>query len=163
MTKLYLYYIILYKYEFEQALYFMIKISRQADYALQLIVGLSKLKKGERLSLKMFSNKSSISFLFLQKIAKKLREAKLIEAIKGKRGGYRLKKATDKITLKDVIEAIEGPYGATDCSKLNRECQKADKCGIKHGLGKLNSQIIKYLESVTVSSMEQQKMSDVRV
>lgn len=131
----------------------MIKISRQSDYALQLVSELSALEKGQWLSLKMFSNKSSISFLFLQKIAKKLREAGMIEAIKGKSGGYKLKKPADKITLKSVMEAIEGPYGATDCYKFGKQCQKTDKCKIRHGIGKINNQIIKYLEGVTISSI----------
>ena len=128
----------------------MIKISRQADYALQLILELSALEHKQLLSLKIFSLKSSISFLFLQKIAKKLREAGLIEAGYGKNGGYKLKKSADEITLKNVIETIDGPYGTTDCARAGGYCQKADKCHVKHGLNQVNNQIIKYFENVKV-------------
>ena len=81
----------------------MIKISKQVDYAFQLISELSKLEKNALLSLKTFSIKSNISFLFLQKIARSLRGAKIIKSVKGKNGGYMLVKKADKISVKEVI------------------------------------------------------------
>lgn len=131
----------------------MFKISKQADYAFQLILELSALEKGELLSLKKFSNKSSISFLFLQKIAKSLREAGIIESVKGKNGGYKLFKPASSISLKEVVEAVEGPYNAIECNKIDSSCDKIKNCTIRHGVGRVNKQMIQYLEAVTVSSM----------
>lgn len=132
---------------------YMIKISRQVDYAFQLILELSKLEKNALLSLKRFSNKSNISFLFLQKIAKSLREAVIIRSVKGKNGGYRLVKPADKISIKEVIEAIEGPYGIVECTKKGGSCEKEDHCSVKKGIAKLNKQVIKYFEKLKVTDM----------
>lgn len=131
----------------------MIKISKQTDYALQFLIELSKLKNDELLSLRVFSTKSNISFLFLQKIAKSMREAGLIKATKGIKGGYSLDKNINKISLKDVIEATEGPYGTVACTKSNGVCKKSTRCSVKKGIGKINNEITKYLEKVTIATL----------
>ncbi len=131
----------------------MIKISKQTDYAIQFLLELSKLKKGELLGIKKFSNKSSISFLFLQKIAKLLKEAKLIDAVKGKNGGYFLVKPIKNITLREVMEAIEGKYGLTTCSK-DCHCNNTKTCNLKNGLEKVNKKVIKYIDSFKISDLK---------
>ena len=130
----------------------MIKISKQTDYALQFLIELSKLKKGELLGLRKFSNKSSISFLFLQKIAKSLKTAGLIEAMQGKSGGYYLNKSIKRISLKEVIEAVGGQYGVADCSK-DCNCDHTKTCNLKEGLDKVNKQVIKYIDSLKISDL----------
>jgi len=130
----------------------MFKISRQVDYALQFVLELSKLENGAFLSLRIFSKKSSISFLFLQKIAKLLREAGIVEATKGKNGGYCLYKPAGRISIVEVVEAVEGPCGATECSKLGGCCGQAGKCGVKKGIAKINKKIIDFLKKTTIKS-----------
>ena len=79
----------------------MIKLNRQVDYAMQFIFRLSKAKNDQHISLKKFSTESNISFLFLQKIAKALRQAGLVRAELGPQGGYSLQKPIESITLKN--------------------------------------------------------------
>lgn len=132
----------------------MIKISKQVDYALQLIVELSNLEENSILSLKKFSLKSNISFLFLQKIARFLKQSGIILSAKGKTGGYKLAKPINKISIREVVEAVDGPYGATDCAKSGGGCcNKKTNCSVKKGMEKMNKQIMRYLESETVASM----------
>lgn len=131
----------------------MIKISKQVDYAFQLIARLAKLEKSASLSLKKFSLQSSISFLFLQKIAKLLREAGIIKSIKGKNGGYLLVKPVEKITVKEVIEAVEGPYNTVSCSSDAKCCEKNKKCSMKSGFRIINRQINEYFAHLKVKDI----------
>jgi Rrf2 family protein len=131
----------------------MIKISKQTDYAFQLILELSKLDKNAILSLKKFSIKSNISFLFLQKIAKSLREAGIIKSIKGQGGGYMLNKDIEKISIKEVIEAVDGSCGMVECVKEDSCCGKKDCCSIKDGMSKISTQMEKILENTSVASI----------
>jgi len=100
----------------------------------------------------MFSNQSNISFLFLQKIAKSLREADLIISAKGKKGGYKLIKPISSINLKEVIEAVEGQYGVVNCTK-SCHCERSKICNLKNGLNKVNQQITQYMESLKISDL----------
>lgn len=131
----------------------MIKISKQTDYAFQLISELSKLDKNAILSLKKFSVKSNISFLFLQKIAKYLREAGIIKSVKGQGGGYMLNKDIKKISIKEVIEAVDGPCNMVECTKEDSCCGKKDCCAIKDGISKISNQMEKILEKTSVASI----------
>lgn len=131
----------------------MIKISKQADYAFQLIVELAKLEKNASLSLKKFSLQSNISFLFLQKIAKSLREANIIRSIKGKNGGYMLIKSPAKISIKEVIESVEGPYSTVDCAGSAKGCKRNAKCRLKPGFKRINKQINEYFKNLKVSDI----------
>lgn len=122
----------------------MFSIGKQTDYAVELILALSKLGPGELLSLRAFSRQSTISFLFLQRIAKSLREAKLIESVRGINGGYRLMKPANQISFRNVIEAIEGPFGVIACSK-NELCKLEAMCTAKHGLRSVEAEIAELL------------------
>lgn len=131
----------------------MIKISKQVDYAFQLIAELAKLEGSASLSLKKFSLKSSISFLFLQKIAKMLREAGIIQSVKGKNGGYMLVKTIEKLSAKEVIEAVEGRYSAIDCAGNAKCCAKNRQCSMKTGFQIINTQINEYFANLKIADI----------
>ncbi|MBI2989578.1 MAG: Rrf2 family transcriptional regulator [Candidatus Magasanikbacteria bacterium] len=128
----------------------MFQISKQVDYAIQLINRLIILKAGKALSLRVFSEESSISFLFLQKIARQLKQHKLIASSKGKKGGYYLMRSPTTISLKDVIEAIEGPYGVVVCMKNPKLCNKVDRCKTRHVWQGLNDKVLRELEQTKI-------------
>ncbi|MBU0660992.1 Rrf2 family transcriptional regulator [Patescibacteria group bacterium] len=93
----------------------MICLNKQVDYGVQFLVALSLVAPKEQLSLRQFTEKHNMSFLFLQRIASLLKKAKLIQATKGAHGGYSLVKDPKDITFLEIYEAIEGPYGPTSC------------------------------------------------
>ena len=130
----------------------MIKISKQVDYGLQFILALAD-KKKRLLSLKKFSEESNISFLFLQKIARSLREAGIITSTQGPRGGYALTRPPNEINLKEVIEAIEGSCGAVKCARAANACDIEESCTIKSGIMRINEKMVGFLEQVKVDSL----------
>ncbi len=124
----------------------MLSISKQTDYAVELILALSKLKEDHVLSLKVFARQSNISFLFLQRIARQLRKANLIEAVRGINGGYRLLKPASTISFRQVIEAVQGPFAVLACTK-KEECGLEAMCTAKHGLRSVEAEIAQLLDS----------------
>jgi len=128
----------------------MLQFNKEVDYGLQLILALMELKPSELLSLRKFSKDSHISFLFLQRIAKKLREANMIEAVKGAHGGYNLIVKPKKLTIKDVIEAIEGEYAVANCLKSLCHCPKEKTCRSQQVFKVINQHLIEYLDSLSI-------------
>ena len=128
----------------------MLQITRQSDYAIQLVNRLASLAEGERLSLRQFSNESTISFLFLQKIARLIKRAGIIDSRKGAKGGYVLKKSAKSISFKDIVETIEGPYGVVDCVKNKHLCNKIKHCQGQDAWRKVNNDILKMLENTFI-------------
>lgn len=129
----------------------MFEISRQVDYSIQLLARLGKLSPEESLSLKMFSEESNISFLFLQKIARSLKQAGLITAHKGTHGGYKLSRPVVDISIKSVIEAVEGPFGIVDCAKGDHACFKSATCTTKQMWLSINKDIVSKLETTSIA------------
>ncbi len=118
----------------------MFALKKETDYAVQLLRYLgTKIPKGPPsgkifVSLREFSEKSGISFWFLQKIARKLNLAGIIEAEQGVKGGYRLQVPKKALSLYRVFEIMEGKMAVPE-SKMN---------------AKLNKDIIKVLQKVKI-------------
>lgn len=129
----------------------MLQFTKQVDYGLQLVMTLNHLNKKELLSLREFSKDSKISFLFLQRIARKLRQAKIIDAVKGAQGGYYLLANLQKIKLKNLVEAIEGEYAVSNCLKKNCHCEKENNCTSRPIFKAVNEQLIDYLNKVVLA------------
>jgi len=134
----------------------MITLRRETDYAIHMLVYL-KNSKLDFVSLKTLAVATGISFLFLQKIARKLRQAGLINAGKGVSGGYGLNLDPKKITLKMIIEATEGTTDMLPClckSTRFRNCANSDiRCSLSKKLAKTNLKIGQILKSVKLSDL----------
>ncbi len=107
------------------------------------------------LSLRDVAARTGVSFLFLQKIAGKLRRANIIKAEKGSAGGYYLIMPANKLALKMIVEAVEGKGGVVACLSKNKECgcNSKDKCVLKNKMQKIDKQINKVLEKIKLSNV----------
>ena len=124
------------------------QISKKSQYGLRAMVYLAKKKSKGFFSLKNISKKEGIPFDFLEKIMSELEKTKLVKAKKGIQGGYILAKAPQKITAKDIVEALENTT-AVDCSF----CGKSRKCLSKNVWKKIDDSISKTLKSITLKSL----------
>ena len=129
-----------------------LNLTKKADYGLFLLTVLAKKKLGMK-SIKVIADGNNLSFSFLQKIARILQKGGLITAGRGKFGGYRLMKKPEEITLKEILETLEGPIAITPCfmkTPNNLCCAHKQFCAIKNGLKKINDEIKNTLLSKTL-------------
>jgi len=129
----------------------MIKVSKQAEYALAFVQELSRQDDNLLLSVRQFAEKRNLSFLYLQRVVQGLKKAGLVDAKKGARGGYFLAKDVSEISMKELVEIVDGPSGAVACQKEPGSCAQEDHCEIKPAFHKLNSQIEQLMSSVSVA------------
>lgn len=80
-------------------------ITRETDYALRL---LKELSDGKRYSAPELSEKGAVSLTFAYKILKKLERAGMVAVSRGASGGCRLSADLDRVSLYDLVEALEG-------------------------------------------------------
>ena len=99
-----------------------------------------------------FSKKSEISFWFLQKIARKLNLAGIIEAEQGVKGGYRLHAPAKNLNLYKIFEIMEGKLAITPCLNCkDYVCNNYNKkCGVQKITAKLNKSMIKMMQKVKI-------------
>jgi Rrf2 family protein len=104
------------------------QISRKMEYGARAMVFLASLPEGMTTSFREIARKMDIPEEFLAKILKTLVKAKLVKSTRGARGGYSLARPPSKISLLDVIEAIEGPVGVNLCTEKDGACTFSAAC-----------------------------------
>lgn len=97
-------------------------ITLEADYAIRIVSCLSKQKT--RLDAKSISDMTCVTLRFALKILRKLVSSGLVKSFKGTMGGYELAKEPSKISLKDVIETVEGTYYFSRCLDSEHVCSR---------------------------------------
>lgn len=131
----------------------MLCLRKETDYALQMLTYLKKVK-GKIVSLSAIAKETGVSFLFLQKIARKLRLAGIIKAEQGVEGGYKLNKIAEKMSILKIVEAMEGKCGLLTCLKSNRcLCKKEKNCHLKKKMATVNAKMVKILEKITLKDI----------
>ncbi len=128
----------------------MLKISKQVEYAISFLSKLDKLEKNSLLSLKTFSEENNISFLFLQKIAARLKKAELIGSVKGARGGYKLNTDLKKVSLKEIADIVDGSTGVVQCLRDGAPCPQSETCINKKAFQKINKDVSKLLSKISI-------------
>jgi len=108
--------------------------------------------------LKDIAKNQEISEGYLEHIVPTLKAAGLVSSIRGAHGGYALTRAPSKITLKDVIQSLEGSLSPVECVESPAVCQRTKSCVTKDIWKELGEKISQILESVTLKDMiEKQK------
>jgi Rrf2 family protein len=98
------------------------KLSRASTYALQAVVGMSGQQDGQVVGSHLTAQAHGLSGKFLLRLLLSLVRAEILYSRKGPNGGYRLAKCATKITLLDIIEAVDGPLrGEVPASEVKGE------------------------------------------
>jgi Rrf2 family protein len=106
-------------------------ITREVDYAVRI---LRQLTKGEMLTALEFEAREQVSVNFVRKILIKLRNAGLVSVTRGTKGGYRIGKKPEEITLWDIKVAIDADSMVNKCLCEGYECESGDveACLFRH-------------------------------
>ncbi len=104
------------------------QITRQADYAVRAVLYLSRLGQGNRAATSQIAEDQHIPPSFLAKIISQLSIAGLLNTSRGARGGVTLARSPEKITLLEVVEAIDGPIRLNECAHSDGMCAFSEDC-----------------------------------
>lgn len=105
------------------------------------------------IELKEIAKKENISPKYLEQVIIPLRTAGLVKSVRGSRGGYSLAKAPSQISLKDVIEVLEGPLRLVDCLVDPQSCRKIESCVTREIWNEATNAINRVLGSITLEEM----------
>lgn len=124
-------------------------ITLEADYAVRIVSCLSKAEK--RLDAKTISEQASVTQRFALKILRKLVANGLVKSFKGTQGGYELAKNPSEISLKDVIETVEGQYHFSRCLSEEYGCNRgmSGHCQFQRVFAQISEDVAKKLDSYT--------------
>ena len=78
-----------------------------------------------------------------------------IKAVQGPRGGYKIKKGLEKVSMTQFIEELEGPLGMVDCN-ISSDCVQIGNCNIRMPINKINDNIRNMFNDILVSDITSQ-------
>ncbi|MEJ7815994.1 MAG: Rrf2 family transcriptional regulator [Rubrobacter sp.] len=97
------------------------------------------------------STEAEVPRRLLARIMAKLSHAGIVASQDGRGGGSRLNRPPEKITLKDAVEALEGPFEVTRCIMEQRACGEGPPCTMHEAWEEGQEAILQYLETQTLS------------
>ena len=130
------------------------RITLESDYALRILSALAV--HDEKIDAKTLSEEISVTQRFTLKILHKLVQKDFVKSYKGVQGGYKLNASPDKITLKDVIELIDGPIVISRCLETNESCSmNPDKtaCIYHHIFDTISLDVARKLAGITIADV----------
>ena len=128
------------------------RLTTKGRFAVTAMMDLAMHHGGGPVTLAEISARQKISLSYLEQLFGKLRRHQLVESVRGPGGGYCLAKETGKVTVAEIILAVDEPIDATQCGG-KENCRDEQKC-LTHDLwATLNERIFEYLESVSLRQL----------
>lgn len=131
----------------------MIRLSKKADYSLMALKHILA-KENEPSSAREIAEAYGIPFEVLAKLLQKLARKGFLISQHGTKGGYSPARAPGTITVKDVLEAIEGPLALLDCSNPRKgTCDQEKHCQVKRPLARVEQKVLDLLGRTTLGEI----------
>lgn len=130
----------------------MFRISKLTDYGTMVMVYLAHHQHSVKTA-KDITEETKIALPTVTKLLKILTRGKLLCSYRGMNGGYSLAKAPDQISIVNIVEAIEGTIGLTECSIQASHCYLEGKCITRHNWRFINQAIYQALYKINLADM----------
>ena len=130
----------------------MLRVTKLTDYATVVLTALAA-QADTVLSASELAERAGLETPTVSKLLKPLAQVGLVEGFRGASGGYRLARPAAEIGLLDIVTAMEGPLGMTECSVHAGNCGIEDHCGVRANWRRINDVVVEALRGVTLAQM----------
>lgn len=135
----------------------MLKLTREVKYTVLAVFDLAVYSKNKEVTLAEISRRQNIPLRFLEQIFHKLKKAGIVKAKRGPGGGYFLQRNPEKITIGDLIRAVEGPIVLSPCHIKSEKglikCAITDRCLTDFLWSELEKKIACFFDSVSIADL----------
>lgn len=132
-------------------------VSTKGRYALRVMLELAQFEPGRAVPLPLIAERQGISEKYLESIVSVLVKAGLVEGLRGKGGGYRLKRALKEYSVGEILRLTEGSLAPVSCLEgMVNDCPRAAACQTLPMWETLDKLINDYLNSVSLEDLLRQ-------
>lgn len=132
------------------------KISSRLDYALSCLLRVAdSYPAGKLVSVREITEKERLEFDYVEKLLIRFKKAGILKSIRGRLGGYKLTAHPNKISVKDIVRAVEGETLELVCFRKGRRrrCVHLDDCMVRCFWMKLRENIDEFLDGHTLEDL----------
>jgi Rrf2 family iron-sulfur cluster assembly transcriptional regulator len=128
------------------------RLTTKGRFAVTAMLDLALNGAGGPVNLGDISERQKISLSYLEQLFGKLRRGELVESVRGPGGGYNLAREASRVTVADIIRAVEEPLDSTQCGG-RENCHGNHRCMTHDLWEELNSAVNGFLAGVTLSQL----------
>ena len=134
------------------------RLTTKGRFAVTAMLDLALRHQHGPVTLAGIGQRQGISLSYLEQLFGKLRRHALVESVRGPGGGYRLARPAEKVSVADIILAVDEPLDATQCAGMEN-CREDQRC-MTHNLWiTLNEKLHEYLNSVTLQDLVTEQLA----
>ncbi|MBI1195831.1 MAG: SUF system Fe-S cluster assembly regulator [Gammaproteobacteria bacterium] len=130
----------------------MLRLSKLTDYGVLLMTHMAASDSGTYSAVAL-AEATRVPLPTVSKVLKLLSRQRLVESIRGPRGGYRLARSPARITVGEIVRCLEGGIALTECSRDDAECEQAPFCVSGNGWKRINAAVRDALGTISLADM----------
>lgn len=131
----------------------MLKISTRGQYGIAAILAISHNEKLGPMPIKKISEEIGVSIKYLEQIFITLKKSGFVKSTRGPRGGYVLSRKPSLLSIKDILESLEGELKPVFCVADEVICDNAKNCGTKTLWMEMNDNIQDIISNITIEKL----------
>jgi FeS assembly SUF system regulator len=131
----------------------MIRLSRLTDYAIVVMAHLAGRETGSTHNAREVASDTQLPAPAVSKILKSLARAGLLDSQRGPKGGYSLSRPPEQISVTEMITALEGPFGLTECTVHPGACVQESSCHVREPWQHINRVVRDALANVSLADL----------
>jgi len=129
------------------------RLTRGSDYAMRGMIYLAKQPRGQICLVSDVAETQGVPESYLAKIFQDLSRSGLVVSHRGAKGGFALARDPDRITLRQVIEAVEGPIALSPCLDERVGCELSEVCEVHLVLAEAQAQLLRVLDGAALQDV----------
>ncbi len=131
----------------------MMELTRKGEYAIRGIIYLAGLRQGEVALISEIAMATGVPQTFLAKIMQSFAKIGLVNSFRGTGGGFVLGRSASRITLREVVEAVEGPIMPNRCLMDDSDCELNRACLVHPVWRTVQTKVVEILDGVTIEML----------
>ncbi|WP_298270539.1 RrF2 family transcriptional regulator [Geobacter sp.] len=131
----------------------MMELTRKGEYAIRGIIYLAQLPPGKVALISEIAEAAEVPQTFLAKILQSFAKIGIVKSFRGAGGGFTLGRSAEQITLREVVEAVEGPILPNRCLLGAGSCERDGTCGVHPVWREVQGKVVEVLDGVTIKEL----------
>jgi FeS assembly SUF system regulator len=131
----------------------VIRLSRLTDYGIVLMVQLARDDEGAPRNARNLAAEAELPVPVVSKILKHLARGGLLASQRGAKGGYALARPAERISVPEMISALEGPISLTACTAHPGNCDQESSCNVREPWQQINAAVHDALSRISLADL----------
>lgn len=129
------------------------KLSTRSRYGTRILVELALNQDKGPLQISEISSRQKISVKYCEQLIRPLKQAELVNSVRGPKGGHILNKNPNDITLGEIVRLFEGQTDLVHCVSSPEDCSRAQECQVRLVWQQATRALYESLDNTTIADL----------